>query len=42
MAIIIVLFYIVYLLFLTSSYPTFLDAIFGLQDPGELIGNLMK
>lgn len=41
-AILIVLFYIVYLFCLSTDYPTFLDAVFGLQDPGKLIGNLMK
>ncbi len=41
-AILIVIFYIVYLLFLSANYPTFLDAVFGLQDPGELISNLMN
>ena len=41
-AILIVIFYIVYLLFLSANYPTFLDAVFGLQNPGELISNLMN
>lgn len=39
--IIIVLFYIVYVFMLSSYYPTFMDAIYGLSDPGTLFGHLM-
>ncbi|WP_295723309.1 hypothetical protein [uncultured Methanobrevibacter sp.] len=39
--ILLVIFYIIYLFVLSSSYPTFLDAITGLfTDPGKLFGSL--
>lgn len=39
--ILLVIFYIIYLFVLSSSYPTFLDALFGLfTDPGKLLGSL--
>lgn len=39
--ILIVVFYIIYLFVLSSSYPTFTDALYGLTDPQALIGHLM-
>lgn len=39
--IVVVLFYIVYVFLLSSYYPTFLDAVYGLGDPGVLFGHLM-
>ncbi len=39
--VILVVFYIVYLFILSSSYPTFADALFGLSDPGTFFGNLI-
>ena len=38
--IIIVLFYILYLFKLSASYPTFVDAVFGLKNPGQFINAL--
>ncbi len=39
--ILLVIFYIIYLFVLSSSYPTFVDAIVGLfTDPGKLLGSL--
>lgn len=38
--IIVVLFYILYVFILSATYPTFLDAIFGLRDPGTFINAL--
>lgn len=39
--ILLVIFYIIYLFVLSSSYPTFIDAIVGLfTDPGKLFGSL--
>ncbi len=38
--IIVVLFYILYVFILSAAYPTFLDAIFGLRDPGTFINAL--
>ena len=40
--IIIVVFYIIYLFALSNTYPTFLDAIFGLKEPQTLFGSLFK
>lgn len=39
--ILIVVFYIIYLFILSSSYPTFTDALYGLTDPQALLGHLM-
>lgn len=39
--ILIVIFYILYLFLLSSYYPTFTDAIYGLTDPQSLINHLM-
>ena len=38
--IIIVLFYILYLFKLSATYPTFVDAVFGLKNPGQFINAL--
>ena len=38
--ILIVLFYILYLFKLSATYPTFIDAIYGLRNPGLLINTL--
>ncbi len=38
--IIIVLFYILYLFKLNATYPTFVDAVFGLRNPGQFINAL--
>ena len=39
--ILIVLFYLAYLFLLTDTYPTFLDAIYGLTDPQTFFSNLL-
>lgn len=39
--ILIVIFYIVYIFMLSSSYPTFIDAIYGLTDPQTFFNNLL-
>ncbi|WP_407382082.1 ATPase [Methanobrevibacter sp.] len=39
--IIVVLFYILYVFILSASYPTFLDAVFGLRDPSTFIHNIL-
>ncbi|MDO5848165.1 MAG: hypothetical protein Q4P18_01370 [Methanobrevibacter sp.] len=39
--IIVVVFYIVYIFLLSSSYPTFLDAIYGLSNPSAFFSNLI-
>jgi len=39
--VLIVLFYIVYLIKLSATYPTFIDAIFGLKNPGMLLNALL-
>ncbi|MBQ9026824.1 MAG: ATPase [Methanobrevibacter sp.] len=38
--IVVVLFYILYVFMLSATYPTFLDAVFGLRDPGAFINAL--
>ena len=40
--ILIVLFYIVYLFMLSNTYPTFLDAVFGLAHPRTFLSNLLN
>lgn len=40
--ILIVLFYILYLFILSSTYPTFIDAIYGLADPKTFFSALFK
>ncbi len=40
--ILIVVFYIIYLFALSNTYPTFLDAVFGLKEPQTLFGSLFK
>ncbi|WP_458403057.1 hypothetical protein [Methanobrevibacter sp.] len=39
--ILIVLYYIIYLFLLQSTYPTFMDAIFALQNPQNVINHLL-
>lgn len=39
--ILIVLFYLVYLFKLSATYPTFIDAVFGLRHPGMLLNALL-
>ena len=39
--VLIVLFYIVYLFKLSATYPTFIDAVFGLRHPGMLLNALL-
>ncbi len=39
--VLIVLFYIVYLIKLSATYPTFIDALFGLKNPGMLLNALL-
>ena len=39
--ILIVLFYLAYLFLLTDTYPTFIDAIYGLTDPQTFFSNLL-
>ena len=39
--IIIVLFYIIYIFKLSGTYPTFLDAVFGLRNPGQFFNALL-
>ena len=39
--ILLVLFYLVYLFKLSASYPTFLDALFGLRHPGMMLNALL-
>lgn len=39
--IIVVLFYVLYIFLLSSYYPTFIDAIYGLKDPATLFGHLI-
>ena len=39
--ILIVLFYILYVFKLSATYPTFIDAVFGLKNPGQFISALM-
>ena len=40
LVIIVVLFYILYLFKLSATYPTFVDAVFGLKNPGQFINAL--
>lgn len=40
--ILIVLFYILYVFKLSGTYPTFIDAVFGLKNPGQFISALMQ
>ena len=39
--IIMVLFYILYLFKLSATYPTFIDAIYGIKNPGLFMNNLL-
>ena len=39
--VLIVLFYIIYLIKLSATYPTFIDALFGLKNPGMLLNALL-
>ena len=40
--ILIVIYYIIYLFLLNASYPTFMDALFGLTTPQNVINNLLN
>lgn len=40
--IVVVVFYILYIFKLSATYPTFIDAILGLKDPGALLGALLN
>ena len=40
--ILIVVYYLIYLFILHNSYPTFMDAIFGLTNPQNVINNLLS
>ena len=40
--ILIVVYYLIYLFILNSSYPTFMDAIYGLSNPQNVINNILK
>lgn len=40
--ILIVIYYLIYLFVLNSSYPTFLDALFALSNPQNVINNLLS
>lgn len=40
--ILIVIYYIIYLFVLHSSYPTFMDAVYGLANPQNVINNLLS
>lgn len=40
--ILIVIYYLIYLFILHNSYPTFMDALFGLKNPQNIINNLLS
>ena len=40
--ILIVIYYLIYLFILHNSYPTFMDAVFGLKNPQNVINNLLS
>ena len=40
--ILIVIYYLIYLFILHNSYPTFMDAVFGLTNPQNVINNLLS
>lgn len=40
--ILIVVYYLIYLFILHNSYPTFMDAVFGLKNPQNIINNLLS
>lgn len=40
--ILIVIYYIIYLFILHASYPTFMDAVYGLSNPQNVINNLLS
>lgn len=40
--ILVIVYYVIYLFVLSSSYPTFTDALFGLSDPQTLLNNLFN
>ena len=40
--ILIVIYYLIYLFILHSSYPTFMDAVFGLKNPQNVINNVLS
>ena len=39
--ILIVIYYLIYLFILNASYPTFMDAVFALRNPQNVINNLL-
>ena len=40
--ILVVIYYLIYLFALHSSYPTFMDAVYGLTNPQNVINNLLS
>ena len=40
--ILIVIYYLIYIFLLTNAYPTFMDALYGLTNPQNLINNIMN
>ena len=40
--ILIVIYYLIYLFFLNTSYPTFMDALFGLSNPQNVMNNVLN
>jgi hypothetical protein len=40
--ILVVIYYLIYLFILHSSYPTFMDALFGLKNPQNVINNILS
>lgn len=40
--ILVVIYYLIYLFVLSSSYPTFMDAIYGLSNPQNVINNILS
>lgn len=42
LVILVVIYYLLYLFILNSSYPTFMDAVYGLTNPQNVINNLLS
>ena len=40
--ILIVIYYIIYIMLLQAAYPTFMDALYGLSNPQNVINNLLS
>ena len=40
--ILVVIYYLIYLFVLHASYPTFMDAIYGLSNPQNVINNILS